>query len=312
MPRLVITLIVAQGGVSYAWDSWRTLVPLIIGIVGLASFVLYEEYVAPEPLIRLTVFKNRTAAVNYIGTVIHGMVLWCLLYYEPLYYETVKGYTPIISGVAIFPETFTVAPISVLAGFLVTLTGRYRWALWSGWVLTTFGVGILYLLDVNTTVVSWIFLNLTCGIGMGLLFPSMAFAIQASSTNKDLAFAVAMFSFFRAFGQAIGVAVGGTVFQNQMKKKLLSYPLLASRADEYSRDASSLVQIVKTMPAGLAKSQLIQSYADALKIVWVTMCGMSALALILSLWTKGLDLNKPLETEQGFRDEDKIQDDEKT
>lgn len=169
-----IVLIQIQGGVSYAWESWRTLVPLIVGLVGLIGFVLYEKYGAREPLIRLSIFQNRTAIVNYLGTIIHGMVLWCLLYYEPLYYEAVKGYSPIIAGVAIFPETFTVAPVSVLTGFLVTLTGRYRWALWSGWVLTTFGLGILYLLDVDTSVVSWVFLNLACGIGMGLLFPSMA------------------------------------------------------------------------------------------------------------------------------------------
>jgi hypothetical protein len=136
----------------------------------------------------------------------------------------------------------------------------------------------------------------------GVVVSQHGFAIQAASTNADLAFAVAMFSFFRAFGQTIGVAVGGTVFQNEMKKQLLGYALLASKAEEYSKDASSLVQVIKNFPEGPAKSQLIQSYADALKIVWVTMCAMSAVALILSLWTKGLDLNKPLETEQGFRD----------
>lgn len=275
------------------------------------GFVLFEELVAPEPLIRLSVFKNRNAAVNYTGTVIHGMILWCLLYYEPLYYETVKGYTPIVAGISIFPETFTVAPVSVVTGIIVTKTGRYRWALWAGWVLTTLGIGILYLLDLDTTIVAWIFINLVPGIGMGLLFPSMTFSIQAASTNKDLAFAVAMFSFFRAFGQAIGVAIGGTVFQNQMKKKLLAYPALASKAEEYSRDASSLVQIIKKLPTDPVRTQLIQSYADSLKIVWITMCGLSAFALILSLFTEGLDLNRPLETEQGFRDKEKARDEEK-
>lgn len=285
--------------------------PLIIGIFGLAGFVLYEEYVASEPLIPLSVFKNRSAAVNYAGTLLHGMILWCLLYYEPLYYETVKGYSPIVSGISIFPETFTVAPVAVVTGILVTITGRYRWALWSGWFLTTLGIGILYILDRDTSIVAWVFLNLVPGIGMGLLFPSMAFSIQAASTNKDLAFAVAMFSFFRAFGQAIGVAIGGSVFQNQMKKKLLAYPGLASKAEEYSRDASSLVQIIKKLPPDITKTQLIQSYADSLKVVWITMCGMAALALILSLFTEGLDLNKPLETDQGFRDEIEPADEEK-
>lgn len=45
---------------------------------------------------------------------------------------------------------------------------------------------------------------------------------------------------------------------------------------------------------------LIQSYADALKIVWVVMCALAAGAMVASVWTEGLDLNRGLETEQGF------------
>lgn len=303
---------VTWGGVSYAWNSWHTLVPLMVGLAGLASFVAYEEFGATEPLIPPGIFKNRTAAVNYIGTVVHGMILWSLLYYLPLYYEAVKGESPIISGVSLFPQTFTVAPASVVVGILVAITGRYRWAVWSGWVLTTAGAGILYLLDVHTSTVAWIFLNLVSGLGTGMLFSGMAFAIQGSASNKDLAFAVAMYSFFRAFGQAIGVAVGGTVFQNEMRQKLLAYPALASHAEEYSRDAASLVQVIKDFkPAQAAvKADLIQAYADSLKIVWLTMCGLGGVAMILSLATKGFDLNRPLETEQGFWAEQK-EDEEK-
>ena len=193
------------------------------------------------------------------------------------------------------------APAALVTGFVITKTGRYRWAIWSGWVLTTLGTGILYLLDVKTTTVQWVFLNLVSGLGMGVLFPSMAFAIQAATTNKDLAFAVALFSFFRAFGQAIGVAVGGVIFQNQLKKKLLTYPLLAPMADAYSSDASGLVQIIKTMQHGPAKAQLIQSYADSLKSVWIVMCALAGMALLSTFFIKGLDLDRALDTEQGFK-----------
>ncbi|KAL8862778.1 MAG: hypothetical protein Q9178_000720 [Gyalolechia marmorata] len=302
---------ITWGGVSYSWSSWHTLVPLCLGIAGLIAFVTYEEIVAAEPLIRLVIFKNRTAAVSYSATVIHGMVLWSLLYYMPLYYEAVKGFSPILSGVALFPQTFTVAPAAVVVGILITVTGRYRWAIWAGWVLTVLGTGLLYLLDVQTSTVAWIFLNLVGGLGMGMLFPSMAFAIQASQTNEDLAFAIAMFSFFRAFGQAIGVAVGGTVFQNQMKSELLAYPALAPKADEYSKDASSLVQIIKSMQDDVMKKNLQHAYADSLKVVWATMCGLAAVGLILSLGTKGLDMNRPLETDQGFLEAKKTTDEEK-
>ena len=295
----------------YAWDSWRTLVPLIVGGAGLIAFVVWEEYGAKEPLIRTVIFKNRTTAASFFMTIIHGMILWCNLYYLPLYYEAVKGYTPIVSGIALFPETFTVAPAAGITGFLITKTGHYRWAIWSGWVLAVVGNGLLYLLDVDTSITAWIFINLVSGLGLGLLFPSMAFSIQASTSNKDLAFAVAMYSFFRAFGQAIGVAIGGTIFQNTMKIKLTAYPLLAGNANEYSKDAAALVQIIRTMEDGLMKTQLTQGYMDSLKVVFITTCGLAAVGLLSSLLVRGLDLNRALETEQGFSDMPKRVDEEK-
>ena len=63
------------GGVLYPWNNWRTLVPMIVGIVGLVFFVVYSRYVAAEPLIRGGIFKSRTAQVSYVGTVLHGAIV---------------------------------------------------------------------------------------------------------------------------------------------------------------------------------------------------------------------------------------------
>lgn len=295
---------ITWGGVSYSWSSWRTLVPLLLGTAGLIAFVPYEAFVAKEPLIRLQIFSQRTATLAFFQTFFHGMILWCLLYYEPLYFEAVKDQSPIQAGLSLFPQTFTVAPVAVITGFIITKTGRYRWAIRAGWCLTTLGMGILYLMDVHTPTVQWVFMNLVCGLGMGLLFSSTAYAAQAAQRNEDTAFAVSMFSFFRCFGQAVGVAVGGTIFQNQIRRELQAYPQLAPLAEQYSSDAASLVQVIRAMEGEELeqRAQLVQAYADALKIVWVTMCGLAGLALISSFFVKGLDINVPLETEQGFKE----------
>lgn len=97
---------ITWGGVSYPWDSWHTLVPLIIGIAGIVVFGFYESYFAVEPMMPSTIFSNWTLRITYFTTVIHGMILWSLLYYMPLYYEAVKGYSPIITGVFSNPKTF--------------------------------------------------------------------------------------------------------------------------------------------------------------------------------------------------------------
>lgn len=292
------------GGVSYPWDSWRTLVPLIIGAAGLLVFAFYEYRFAADPIIPPVIFQNRTATASFIGSILQGLILWCALYYLPLYYEAVKEYSPILSGVALFPETFTVAPSGMIAGILITMTGHYRWAIWLGWTLSTIGLGLMCLIKSTTSVAGWIFLNLVGGLGLGILFPSLGYAVQASATPENLAIAVAMFSFFRALGQAIGVAVGGVVFQNRMHTNLLKYPSLAPMADAYSQDAAGLVQVIKGMADGPVKVHLKDAYTDSLRIVWAVCCAISGVALLVSFLTESYDIDRALETTQGLRGED--------
>ena len=293
---------VSWGGVIFPWSSWHTLIPLVLGACGIVIFVFYENYCPREPLVRLAVFKQRTAMVNYFGTLIHGIVLWCLLYYMPLYYEAVKGYTPVVVGVAVFPETFTVAPASVIVGIAVSKSGRFRWAIWSGWFLTVLGMGLLYILSPGTSIPAWIFLNLVPGLGMGLLFSSMTCAIQAGVDQNDVAFAAATMTFMRAFGQAIGVAIGGVIFQSQLEINLSKYPSIAGNASELSRYASSLVQTLKVMSTeDPQRAMIVSAYADSLRIVWAVMAGLAFVALIASAWTEGLSLDEELITEQGFK-----------
>lgn len=226
--------------------------------------------------------------------------MWCALYYLPLYYEAVREYSPIISGVALFPQTFTVAPCAVVVGILITITGKYRWAVWMGWVLSTIGMGLMCIIKRDTSIPGWIFLNIVPGLGLGALFPSLGYAVQASADPSNLAIAVAMFSFFRALGQAIGVAVGGVVFQNRMYSNLLKYPVLAPMASAYSKDAAGLVQVIRAMPDGINKIDLKDAYTDSLRVVWIVCCAISAVALAFSLLTKEYDLDRALETEQGL------------
>ena len=277
----------------------------------MAAFVLHQEFIAKHPLIRTSIFKNLSAAILFLSTIVHGIILWAILYYMPLYYQAVKGMAPILTGVAMFPWTFTVAPASIATGIAIAVTGRYRWANRAGWALTTLGMGLLLLLKVHTTTVSWIFLQLVGGVGTGMLFAGMALAVQASAAAKDQAYAANMFSFFRAFGQTLGVAIGGVIFQNQMRKKMLTYPLLADMASVYSRDAAGLVEIIKEMPTGAMKEQLKESYTDALRYIWIVMLVLSALAFAGSWFIKAYDMNGALDTQHGFKDEQPIPDEEK-
>jgi hypothetical protein len=111
-----------------------------------------------------------------------------------------------------------------------------------------------------------------------------------------------MIVFFRAFGQAIGIAVGGVIFQNRMRRELSSYPTWASRASELSRDAAALVAVIQGMEDSVEKSQLKSSYVDSLRVFWGFLAGVAGVGLCLSVLVKKYDLNRALVTEQGLRD----------
>ncbi|KAG4026726.1 hypothetical protein MFRU_037g00370 [Monilinia fructicola] len=295
---------VTWGGVMYSWNSIRTLVPLLIGLGGLIAFVLYSIFREGDPLIRRSLFNSPTAIVAYFGTLVHGICVWSILFYMPLYFEVAKNYTPIQSGIGLFPMTFTTAPAAVVVGLIIAKTGRYRPSIWVGWAISTIGIGLLVLLKESTSTISWIFITLIPGTGLGTLFSAQGFAAQASVRNVDLPFAGAMYSFFRAFGQTIGVAISGVIFQNTFQNKMLQ-TVYAVHANEWSKDASAFVQIVKAWPnagaEGEMKQAVVGAYVQSLKMVWIVMCALAGVAFMTSLLcTQEIVMSRELETDQGF------------
>jgi Major Facilitator Superfamily len=295
---------ISWGGVQYSWSSWSTIVPIVIGFLGFIGFYFYEDVAAVEPIVPTRIFKTRNAIAGYLNTILHNMIVLSLVYFLPLYYQGVKGYNTTITGVAVFPETFTVAPVAVITGILIGKFSVFRWAAWSGWAVTVFGMGILFLLDVNTSTVEWILLNLIPGLGTGALYPALQFSIQSACADEDLAAAVSMYSFFRSLGQTLGVAIGGVVLQNQLVIKIGKYPKLAAHAVEYGRDASGLARILSAMPPSQDKMDLVQAYADSLKMIWVVMCGLAGLGLLVSLLIKDYPLDRFVVPEKALDGED--------
>jgi hypothetical protein len=100
-----------------------------------------------------------------------------------------------------------------------------------------------------------------------MLYSALSFGTQASASTANLPFASALYSFFQAFGQTLGVAISGAIFQNVFKKKLLA-TVYSTFADEWPRDASAFVQVVKAWSdireEGVVKGVVIRAYVKSL------------------------------------------------
>ncbi|KAI8671387.1 hypothetical protein NCS57_00613700 [Fusarium keratoplasticum] len=291
------------GGIMYDWSNPRTVVPLVVGILGLIGFGCHikfsTKYSTCDPLLRPSLFTSLTSLSAYFATVIHGILVWCLLYYVPLYHE-VRGSSPIDAGVAVLPFTGTVAPAAVVVGLLIAKTGAYRPFIWLGWALVPLGMGLMMLLEKDTETWKWVLIYLTGGLGLGILYSAQAFAAQAGASNADLPFAASFYAFCRSLGQGIGVAVGGVTFQNEFQKQIEKSEQFAPKAAEWAKDASALVQIIKKAPdsMNLMKETIVDGYIKGLRTVWLVLTLLACVALVVSvLCVKAKSLDRKFETE---------------
>lgn len=302
------------GGVQFAWESAATLVPLLLGLAGLVVFALHISFsrrlifrplgITLDPLIRPSLFGSLTANAAYVATVLHGIIVWMLLYYLPLFMEMGKGQSPSEAGVSLISIMATVAPAAVVVGLIIARTGRYRELVWIGWATTILGSGLLTLLRADTPTAHWVAIFLVVGLGLGILYSAQSFAIQAAARSaEDLPFAAGLYAFFRNLGQSIGVAVGGVVFQNELRRRVAADPRFARHADEWSRDASALVVAVHALKPEqkVIKDFIVEAYVDALRSVWVLMIIISSVSFVIALvGIKHKELDTQLKTEQGL------------
>ncbi|KAJ7312393.1 iron permease [Mycena albidolilacea] len=287
------------GGVQYAWSSARILTSLILGCVGLGLFLWYEFTVATNPIVPRGLLVTRTAISGFIQTSTLFVVLICLLYYMPVYFQACMDASPIASGVDIFGLAFSVAPSALLVGLSIAKTRQYRPQIWLSWSLAIIGLGLFTTLDVDSSRAKAIGFQIIPGVGLGMMTAAIFFPILAPLPVESNAHAIALYTFFRNFSNILAVTVGGTVLQNELGKRL---PLAFSvQFPQGTAIAYSIIPLIRTLPEPL-KSQIQVAFADSLRVVWQVLLGVSAAGFLISLAMKRLPLHTEVDKKWGIDD----------
>lgn len=290
---------ISFGGVMYPWKSYNVILPLILGCVGIIFFGFYEAYYAKHPMIRLAIFHHPVAIVGYVQITLHAIVFCCTLYFLPFYFEGVKGYTALISGVAILPLSISCSPSSIISGYIINWTGKYALLSWISWAILTAGTAILVCLKPDSTVGQNIGYLIMGGIGTGLIFTILNIIVLVPNTNENSPYAASMLSFLRVLGQSFGVAIGGSVFSNTFTKQLDKFPDLKTILQDYSGgDPIGLIKIVNQMPESSNKTLLIKSLNESIKLVWWCMLAFAAAGFLLNVFIRDMSMNIEYEAAQ--------------
>ena len=71
---------ITWGGNMYAWDSAQTVVPIVLGVLGMTATLLWERYGASKPFIRIWLFSNHAAMAAYACAVLQGLMVGCSIF----------------------------------------------------------------------------------------------------------------------------------------------------------------------------------------------------------------------------------------
>lgn len=128
---------------------------------------------------------------------------FAMLYYLPIYFQSVDGVSasesgirniPLVLGVCtsctistlICPRLMNSAIFTVVSGGLITKYGFYVPFLLAGSSLATIGAGLIYTLDIGSPSSHWIGYQALAGIGIGLSIQVPIIANQAFVSMSDI------------------------------------------------------------------------------------------------------------------------------
>ncbi|KAK9772705.1 putative Major facilitator superfamily (MFS) profile domain-containing protein [Seiridium cardinale] len=257
-------------------DRWRYALWLEFG---LAILSLVARFWRINPMFRKELFRNRTLVTGFVGALASGSLLWMLLMYLTFFYKYVRKLPAIWVAIYVLPETLTFVPTLLMAAFVIKRYKKYRWANIAGWSMATLGFGLLQLLKRIQADAETVAINAVTGIGLGILFAGLIPTIQAAVDPTFKAHATSMTILMRSAGQALGVAIGGTILTCRLKPSVelfgLGSPLDIVDGLDPGGDFSSVL-------GEGARAKITESLEFSLKPVWIFGCvvaGVMAVAM---------------------------------
>lgn len=216
---LCITLFTSEGGTVKEWSDPLLWCILAFGFVGLIGFI-YEERLAAEPIIPLTLFRERSFMLASLIGFIIGMSLFGSVTFLPLYLQIVKAATPTQAGMQLLPLMGGLLLTSIISGRIISRSGKYRLFPIAGTLLASLGMGLLT--TITTTSPTWHLYLFTCvmGMGLGMVMQVLVLAVQNTVPTNLLGVATSAVTLFRSVGGSIGVALFGAVFSGVLKTGL--------------------------------------------------------------------------------------------
>lgn len=315
-----LLLALTWAGVDYPWLSPQIIGMLVFAIVMIVLF-LFIESKAEEPIIPLSLFKNRIVAVSLLTVFFTAFGMFGSIIFVPLFFQGVLGATATASGSFLTPMMLGVVGGSFVSGQVLSRAGgHYKLQGIVGMGAMGAGIYLLSRMTPDTSYGQAVINIIIVGFGLGIIMPLYTIAVQNAVSYKVLGVATSSVAFVRSVGGSVGLAIFGSVMNHRFASELdglipaafktmipperldalYHNPQALMSPDAQERLKEMFMQIAPGASAYFDQFMEILRQALASALSWVFLIALFAIgvAFIANLFLKEIPLRKYHATEE--------------
>jgi len=274
-----ILMVLGVGGVMLALmqvgNSGETLTIAALaaaGMVALAAFAAHERS-APEPLLPMSLWRNRVVVVGCLAGFANGAVMMSLSAFLPTYIQGAMGRSPAAAGLALAASSVSWTFASIASGRLMIHTS-YRLAAGIGGVCLVAGSLVLITLE-PTDSLMWAGTGaLLNGIGMGFCNTAFIVSTQGSVGWNERGMATSSMMFMRMVGSSVGAAIFGAIVNIGIHRQLPEAGEAVNRL---------MLPAARQMLGPGELARLTEAIANSVHVVYVIAALIAVGSLLLAL-----------------------------
>jgi EmrB/QacA subfamily drug resistance transporter len=199
-----------------AASAW---VPLVVGLLMVAAFVVRATRIE-HPLVEVKLFRGAGFSAAAATTSLVGGALFGSMILLPLYYQVVRGQSPLDAGLLMMPQGVGAAIGMNVAGRLTDRIGAGR-VVPVGLLILALGTVPYATIGGNTSYVVLMVGLFVRGLGLGgTMMPAMAAAYATLDSGAQVPRATPMLNVLQRIGGSIGVAVLTVILENSLRSEV--------------------------------------------------------------------------------------------
>ncbi|MEU5904477.1 MDR family MFS transporter [Micromonospora sp. NPDC047467] len=277
---------------SFAWVSWQT-AAMVGGAIILLALAVWVESRAAEPVVPLDIVRQHTTALAILGSLAVGMAMFGGAVFLGQYFQIGRGYSPTEAGLLTIPMMAGVLLSSIVAGRLITTSGKIKPYIVAGSIILVAGFALLGTIDHETSLVVVGVAMFIVGTGVGMTMQNLVLAVQNTVSLKDIGAASSSVAFFRSLGGTIGVSVLGAVLARRVSDQITHDLTAAGIPASGSSDGSSNLNIT-ALPDGV-QDIVRAAYGDATGHIFLISAAIAVVGVIAALLLRPVTLRTSLD-----------------